>query len=89
MWHKCKASVTPLEIDDVEWRLARLGPINVIDYRLDRSFGRREGGNVWCDDDARMIPERMIVREGFLLEDVEGGAADLAVIERLQQIGFD
>ncbi len=36
-----------------------------------------------------MVPERMPGRQRFFAEDVEGGARELPVVERRQQVGLD
>src|SRR5690349_13523337 len=40
-------------------------------------------------DDARIAPERMLLRQRLLAEDVENRGRELAAVERGDQIGFD
>ena len=69
--------------------LAGLEALDVGDHGAHRRLGHGHAGDMRRHEDARMLPEGMLLRQRLLAEHVERGAADLAAVEGLQQVFLD
>ena len=49
----------------------------------------RHGGDMRSEQDVRVAPEGVIRRRWLVLEHVEHSGAELAAVQRVQQVGFD
>ncbi|SQC39935.1 Uncharacterised protein [Clostridium sporogenes] len=82
-------SVAARVVDDAADGRAALERADLAGDLLDGFRAQRLGRAVRRDRDARRTPERMVVRQRFVLEHVERGRGDLAARERVEQVGFD
>lgn len=69
--------------------LAAFEAADVFQQLGEGAVGLRHGGDVWGEQDVRVAPEGVIRRRWLVLQHVEYGGAELAAVERVQQVGFD
>ena len=67
-----------------KWQ-ARLAAPDIFDQNSRRPVGTGVSGNMGGDGDARMGPERVILRQGLDPEHIKRGVANVAGCQRRQQ----
>src|SRR5882724_2637107 len=83
-------SVSPALVHFVQQRLARYEALHVVHNEPVVAFPQpvSHGGRMGSDQDVVQRPEGRVWRQRFFMEDIQGGAGDAAVLERVEQCGF-
>jgi hypothetical protein len=62
---------------------------DVLDHKGRRGARLGHAGDVGREQDARVPPEGVVLRRGFLFQDVEDSPREATFIQRPQQVGLD
>ena len=81
--------VLAAEVDLVDRRLTGHDAVDVVGDLADRGFRIGLRRHMRPDFNARLVPKGMVLRQWFGAEDIQGGAGDLARLDRRQQIFLD